>query len=57
VQCESKHPFVGKNIEKNLGSCGTAALKELNQAASDGYELMGFLKCGEVMAIMRKRPQ
>jgi hypothetical protein len=31
--------------------------KEMSQAASDGYEFMGLLKRGEVMAIMRKRAQ
>jgi len=31
--------------------------KELNQAAADGFEFMGLLKRGEVMAIMRKRAQ
>jgi hypothetical protein len=31
--------------------------KELNQAASDGFEFMSLLKRGEVMAIMRRRPQ
>jgi hypothetical protein len=31
--------------------------KELNQAAADGFEFMGLLKRGEVMAIMRRRPQ
>jgi hypothetical protein len=31
--------------------------KELNQAGADGFEFMGLLKRGEVMAIMRRRPQ
>jgi hypothetical protein len=31
--------------------------KELNQAAADGFEFMGLLKRGEVMAIMRRRAQ
>jgi hypothetical protein len=31
--------------------------KELNQAAADGFEFMGLLKRGEVIAIMRRRPQ
>jgi len=31
--------------------------KELNQAAVDGFEFVGLLKRGEVMAIMRRRAQ
>jgi hypothetical protein len=31
--------------------------KEMNQAASDGYECLALLKRGEIMAIMRRRPQ
>jgi len=31
--------------------------KELNQAAADGFEFMGLLKRGEVLAIMRRRAQ
>jgi urease gamma subunit len=31
--------------------------KELNQAAADGFEFMGLLKRGEVMAILRKLAQ
>jgi hypothetical protein len=31
--------------------------KELNQAAADGFEFMGLLKRGEVIAVMRKRAQ
>jgi hypothetical protein len=31
--------------------------KELNHAASDGFEFMGMLKRDEVMAIMRRRAQ
>jgi len=31
--------------------------KEMSQAAADGYEFMGLLRRGEVMAIMRMRPQ
>ena len=31
--------------------------KEMSQAAADGYEFVALLRRGEVMAIMRKRPQ
>jgi len=31
--------------------------KEMTQAAADGFEFMGLLKRGEVMAIMRRRAQ
>src|SRR3954463_14219683 len=31
--------------------------KELNQAAADGFEFMGLLKRGEVIAIVRRRAQ